>query len=208
MEIYEYYGAIKNFIKVFGAIVIVMTGVVLILTMRQPIKYDGAAAITVVKHSPLNQDNVNFYLYDNYYSSQASGLFSGTIENWIHSPAVVQEIYQTAGVNLPNTQLSDYTKIFQSKRPTDYTNVLNITTSTNSKDNTRKLLLATIQVIKSKNDDIAKNDPQRAYDIFSSDPIVVEKKPAVLLNTGIAFVLSLILGIITVTFLKYLSKKR
>ncbi len=208
MEVYEYFEAIKKHLKIFLTIIVLMTGLTALLTSLQPDKYEGAVSLTVLKRNILNQDRINFYLYDNYYAMQSSGLLADTIENWIHSPSIVGDVYQKAGIGLPATSLKDYTKIFQSKRPSAYTNVLNITTQSNQKDDADKLLQAMTEVIQTQNQQIAKDDPQRNYDIFASTPVVVVKKPAILLNTAIAFILSLILALMTVTFLRYLSKRK
>lgn len=208
MEIYEYFAAIKKHFKIFLVMILVMTGLTLILTARQPDKYEGAVSLTVLKRNILNQDQVNFYLYDNYYAMQSSGLFADTIENWIHSPAIVRDTYQKAGVGIPSSKLTDYTKIFQSKRPATTTNVLNITAQANNKDDANKILIAMTDVVQAQNQQVAKDDPQRNYDIFASTPVVVVKKPMILLNTLIAFILSVILALMVVTFIQYLSKRK
>ena len=208
MEIYEYFKAIKNNWKIFVAIVLIVTGLVFILTKRQQDQYEGMISLTIMKKNMLSQEDINFFLYENYYAMESSGLYVDTIENWLHSAGIVKSIYDQAGLKAPELVLKDYSKVFQSKTSTETTNVLNVTTQTKNKKDCEKLLKAMVEVVQKENLRIAKDDPQRSYDIFASRSLIVIKKPAIFLSSLAALILSSILALMVVIFLQYLKKRR
>lgn len=56
------------------------------------------------------------YAYDGYYALKAAELFTDTVISWFGTPSVVAEIYQKAGVPLPNGDASAATANFRMKR--------------------------------------------------------------------------------------------
>ena len=102
MELKEYFKIIGRYKMLFWTLVII-TGLAAFLWSRyQPQSYLASTTLTVNKSSNLTQSELNYYIFDNYYNVQSSGLFSQIVGSWFESPAVVKEIYKKADIELPN----------------------------------------------------------------------------------------------------------
>src|SRR3989304_7622343 len=111
MELREYLRIIGKYQKVFWATVIIVIMAAFLMTKYQPQSFLASTTLTVNKSSSLKQSQVDYYLFDNYYNVQSSGLFSQIVTSWFESPALVKEIYAKAGLDLPSVPQKKLSKV-------------------------------------------------------------------------------------------------
>jgi capsular polysaccharide biosynthesis protein len=204
MEIKDYLNIFQRNIVWFVIIVILCGFSAFLWTKRQPQSYLASTTITVNKTSPLKQENVNYYLYDNFYNIQSASLFSQIVVNWFTSPAFVTEIYQKAGVTVPGVSQSGLARIFRAVRQEPATVNLSVAADTN--ENAMKLINAATDSVQNETNKLSKNSDS-LYDIAKFAPIVSDNKPNVLMNTGIGLMAGLIISIFLSLALEYFRKK-
>lgn len=201
MELREYFRIIGRYARVFWAVVILSTLAVFVLTKIQPKTFLASTTLTVNKSSVLKQSQVNYYLFDNYYNVQSSGLFSQIVGSWFESPAVVKEIYAKAGINLPGLTQKKLSKTFKAVREEPAT--INVSLVGVDKDEIEKLINAAASVMQDKTNELGKSDKESAYDIIKFTPIVSPTSPNIWLNTFIGFLAGIILAAILALAIDY-----
>jgi capsular polysaccharide biosynthesis protein len=200
MELREYFRMVGKHSAIFLIIVILATLAAFVFTKLQPDSYLGSTTLTVNKGSSYKQKDVPFYLFDNYYNVQSSGLFSQIVVNWFESPSLVKEIYDKAGVPLPNVKQSDMSKIFKAVREEPAT--INLSVIDADKETVSKLINAASSVIQEKTDDLGKNS-ESFYEISKFPSLVTSNNPNIVLNTFIGLIAGLLLGVIFTLGIEY-----
>lgn len=201
MELREYFRIIGKYQWLFWAVIIVMVVATFLFSRFQPKSYLASTTLTVNKSSALKQSQIDYYLFDNYYNIQSSGLFSQIVTSWFESPAVVKEIYKKADIPLPEVSQKKLIKIFKAVRKEPAT--INVSFSGSDKDETEKLINAAAEVMQEKTNELGKADRDNVYDIIKFTPIVSETTPNLWLNTLIGLLAGLILGVIFVLAIDY-----
>ena len=107
MELRDYFKIIGRYWKIFWGLVIACVLATFIFTKIQPQTYLASTTLTVNKASVLRQSDIDYYLFDNYYNIQSSGLFSQIVASWFESPALVKEIYKRADIEFCLLYTSD-----------------------------------------------------------------------------------------------------
>ena len=204
MELREYFRIIGRYKMVFWTTVVVLTLGAFIYTKVQPKTYLASTALTINKASSLKQSQVNYYLYDNYYNVQSSALFSEIVTSWYSSAAVVEEIYNKAGIPAPNISQKNLAKTFKAGRVEPAT--LNVSITGANKDDLTKLINASIEVVQVKTNELGRSDTENVYDMITFPPIVNETTPNIWLNTIIGLVAGLFLGAILTLAIEYFRK--
>lgn len=201
MELREYIKIIAKHWKSFWLIVILATVGTFFYTTMQPPAYLASTTLTVNKSSVLKQAQVNYYLFDNYYNVQSSGLFSQIVTSWFESPALVKEIYTRAKLPLPAVSQGKLTKIFKAVRTEPAT--INISYVGSNKEEAEKLINAAADVMQEKTNELGASDREGIYDIVKFTPVVTDATPNIWLNTIIGLIAGLIFGIIVALGINY-----
>ena len=149
--------------------------------------------------------DVNYYLYDNYYNVQSAGLFSQIVATWFESPALVSEIYQKAGIALPNISQNKLAKTFKTLRTEPAT--INVSISGANRDDLEKLINAAGTVLQEKSDDLNQNS-ENIYEIAKFTPIITNDNPNLTLNTIIGLVGGLFLALIIIFGAEYFKQEK
>lgn len=204
MELREYFKIIGNYWKVFLGMILLTTVATIIFTKSQPQTWLAATTITVNKSTILKQSQTNYYLFDNYYNVQSSGLFSKIVTSWFGSPAVVKEIYTKADLALPQISQKKLAKTFKAVWTEPAT--IEVSLSGSNKDEIEKLINASTIVIQDKANELGKSDKENIYDIVSFTPIVTETTPNLLLNTIIGLIAGILFGAIFALAIDYFSQ--
>jgi len=205
MELREYFRIISRYGKFFWGMVILATLAAFLLTRFQPQTYLASTTLTVNKSSHLKQSEINYYLFDNYYNIQSAGLFSQIVANWFESPALVKEIYEKSGLDLPKVSQKKLSKTFKAVREEPAT--INVSLTDTDKSKIERLINASAQVMQEKTNELGKADPGNTYDIIKFQPIVTQTTPNLWLNTLIGFFVGAILGIIFGLGIDYFRKE-
>lgn len=201
MELREYFKIIGRHKTIFLGLIILTTLLTFIFTKTRPQSFLASTTLTVNKSSVLRQSQVDYYLFDNYYNIQSSGLFSQIVASWFESPAVVKEIYSKAEISLPQVSQKKLSKVFKAVR--EEPAIINVSLSGSDKVEIEKLVNAAAAVMQEKTNELGKSDKESIYDIVKFAPIVNEITPNIWLNTVIGFLAGIILGAILALAIEY-----
>lgn len=181
----------------------VFSGIALFVTWQLPQSYDAGSTATTVKGSTIEQSNVDYYLYDNYYSIQSGAFVADNIVSWLASPPVIANIYRDANVQLPAINFKSLSKIFVAKKQSANSNVVTFTTTNPDARMAERLIGSANDNIKRLVAEInsGQKDKSSNFTISLSEPVVVKTPKPYVLNAVIAGILGLIisLGIIIYT---------
>jgi len=204
MEIRDYFKIFSRYVLWF-VIIVILTGFSAYLwTKNQPQSYLASTTVTVNKASALKQQDVNYYLYDNYYNVQSAALFSQIVVSWFTSPAFVTEIYAKAGVNAPDIAQAKLGKIFKAVRQEPST--INLSVSSGNKEEASKLIAAATDVLQEETNKLSKNSDS-LYEIAKFVPVVSDNKPNVATNTLLGLLAGLVISVFLSLGLEYFRKK-
>lgn len=205
MELRDYFKIIGRHWVIF--IIIVLLGGVsaLYFTKKQGSTYTASTTFTVNKNSVLPQSKTSYYLYDNYYNVQSAGLFSQIVTTWFASPSLVKEVYQTAGVEVPNVSQKSLSKTFKAVREEPAT--INVSISGSDSAELDKLINAASTVLQEKTNELGKNQDS-FYEIAKFTPIVSKNTPNIMLNTIIGLVAGAILGVMVALGIAYFKEEK
>ena len=204
MELRDYFKIIGRHLTVFIVIVIIGGISAFTFTKTQPTTYTASTTFTVNKNSALKQSQTSYYLYDNYYNVQSAGLFSQIVTTWFESPSLVKEIYNKAGIDLPNVSQRKLSKTFKAVREEPAT--INVTISGDDKDKLDKLINAAAAVLQDKTNELGKNQDSY-YEIAKFTPIVSQNTPSLWLNTLIGLMAGILVGAIVALGIAYFKEE-
>lgn len=204
MELRDYLKIIAKYFKVFIIITVITAVGAAIFTQLQPVSYLASTTFTVNKESSLDQKNVNYYLFDNYYNVQSAGLFSQIVATWFESPALVKEIYERAGVAVPSVSQKKLGKTFKAVREEPAT--INVSISGKDREELSKLITAATNVIQEKTNELGKNS-ESFYELAKFQPIVSENIPSVPVNSIVGLVIGMLLGAFACLMIEYFKKE-
>ena len=205
MELRDYFKIIGKYKIVFWTIVILCGISALIWTKVQPQSYLASTTFTVNKASSLQQKDVNYYLYDNYYNIQSAGLFSQIVTTWFSSPALVSEIYAKAGLDSAGITQKNLSRAFKTVRTEPAT--IDVSISGTNKDDLSKLMTAAGDVLQEQSDALNKSGHD-VYEIVKFTPIVSAEKPNLVLNTLIGLFAGLLLSVILILGVEYFKEEK
>lgn len=203
MELRDYLKLInKN--KIIFWVVVALCGLsALVWTMSLPKTYLASTTFTVNKSSSISQKDSTTYLFDNYYNIQSAGLFSQIVTTWFESPSLVTEIYQNAGIPVPNVSQKKLSKTFKAIREEPAT--INVNLTGTSKDELNKLLNSAATVLQEKTNDLSKSGDS-LYDLAKFTPVVSDNSPNLILNTIIGLFAGLFLAALLVLGVEYFKE--
>jgi len=200
MELREYFKIIGQYFKIFIVIVILGGVAAFLFTKFQPASFTASTTFTVNKSSVLDQSQISYYLFDNYYNVQSAGLFSQIVTTWFESPALVKEIYEKAGLDVPQVSQRKLSKTFKAVREEPAT--INVTISGEDKEQLDKLINAAAAVLQEKTNELGKN-ADSFYEIAKFNPIVTENKVNLWLNTLIGLLAGVLIGALIALAIDY-----
>ena len=205
MELRDYFRMIGKNLYLFLGLIILIVAMALIYSKMQPTSYMASTTFTVNKVSSLNQKDVNYYLFDNYYNVQSSGLFSQIVATWFESPSLVKEVYEKAGVAVPEVSQRKLSKTFRVDRQEPAT--INVSINGTNEEKMGKLISAAAAVLQEKTDELAKSSKDAYYEIVKFQPIVTQNRTDYVLNSIISLFAGALLGLLLVFSIEYFRKK-
>ncbi len=204
MNLREFLEALKKHFWVLLALIIVLAAAGLIATWRLPQTYEAGSLATAVRTSTTSQSDVNYYLYDDYYSIQSGAFIADNIVSWLASAPSVVSIYESSNVPLPTKNMKALGKIFEAKKLSATSNVVTYKTSNTNPDEGKKLIESANKFISQQVAEI--NNKQREqgsqFVLNFSDIAVVKAPKAYALNGFLGGLLGLLIGLVYVAYKK------
>ncbi len=201
MELKEYLKIIKKNLKLILAIGVVAALSAFLFSTFQPVEYETSLPILISKNKTQETDD---FKYDGYYALQASEMLADTIAEWTKSPATVNAIYQEAEAFGNFGSIKSYAKKFTAKKMSSQH--IEIKFNSGAKESAEKISSAAVKIINGKIKNLEENSEEEiSFSVSGENPMIVEKKPDLLLNLFIGFISGLFLGIFIVFGKEYLK---
>ncbi len=171
----------------------------LVYSYIKPAYFDTSISFSINR---INMQTTEDYQYDGYYAIQASDLFSQTVMSWFMTPSVLLEIYEKANIDPQITSIESFTSRFKTKKYSPQ----NIVVRYHERDYETADAIATaiIDIVENKAAEANQTSDDKAlFEVVSSKPVIVERKPVVWLNTVIGFVAGLLFSVVVAYFVEY-----
>jgi len=200
MELRDYIKIIGKNAVLFYSIIVVCIISAIIFTKMTPLTYTASTTFTINKASASKQNSVNYYLFDNYYNVQSAGLFSQIVATWFESPSFVKEIYNKAGIEMPNISLKKLSKTFKAVRLEPAT--IDVSISGVEKEKLEKLINAAGEIAQEQTDRLGKSS-ESFYEMAKFESIVTENEPNLALNILISLFGGILISMMVVFSTEY-----
>lgn len=202
MNVSQFFSRLREKWYVIVVWVAALVAVALIATWQLPQTYDAGSTITANRNTGIKQENVNYYLYDNYYTIQSGSFLADNVVSWLASPPIVATIYSNAGLDLPNDSIKALAKVFAAKKLSANSNVVTYTVTTGDADSARKLVVAANHYINELVDQVNSDqkDTTTYFSINYSDPVVIKSQKSYTLNALLAGVLGVLIACATLVY--------
>ena len=206
MELRDYFKVIGKYLTILMLIMVVGGVAALFWTKSRPKSYLASTTITINRASTFTQKDVSFYIYDNYYNIQSAGLFGQIVATWFDAPSLVKEIYEKAGVTMPNVSQKKLAKTFKavSNQPAP---TINVSLSGTNKDDIEKLINSAATVIQEKTNEMGRTGDS-FYEINKFTPIITDNSPNIALNTIAGLVVGLFAGLMVIFAIEYFREEK
>ncbi len=160
--------------------------------------YEGSLSVTFPASQAVNQQEVPFYLYDNFYALEAGNQEKVNYLHWIGTPSTIQAIYRQAGLEYPDDPA---TSVFRTFTPvsTETSNTATVTIRRSSADEATRLTTALREV--------STRFPTTADTVIVSEPVVTPVVPPTTLVTIATALAFLLFAFLVTFFLDFFSAK-
>lgn len=186
---------------------LIALAVSLIVLARQPARFETATTLTLSRSTNLNQAEVPFYLYDNYYAIQSSGFVADTVLAWFNSPAIVKEIYDRAEIGTTSLSPKELIRTFRARKiiPAN----VELTATQPDQVTGERLIRAATQSVTERIKELSKAGEKSGgeFIVFAEEPITTETiKPYRLVGIG-SILVGLLAGVLLALLKHYLAKR-
>lgn len=197
MDLRQYLFVLQRGLGIIIGITLTFTLVVSAFIYFGAQEFDAVTSVTVDRQNSIAQKDANYYLYDNYYGQQSSGLLADTIINWMASPSVVKSIYTRAGVSLPEVRkISKLGKIFIVRKMPPAT--VNISVSSDNETRSQLLIQSAVTELKARSLELNKEGNSNRIELHATNVVSAVVKPFWALNLSITILTGLLLGLFVV----------
>jgi capsular polysaccharide biosynthesis protein len=199
MEIKDYYLILKRNLFLLIIVTLLFGVVAYLFTNYQKPTYQSSIAIEISRIPALSQSQVDYYQFDNYYTSTVAAQLATNISDWIISPSTVTEVFQQAGYPLPTGDLKGLTKVFTVSKKQESSSVITASYSSSDQTQAEKIISAAGEAVKENIDEYNKAESAGKFLARASEPVVIANPKKTGLNTVIALFLGFVisLGIIS-----------
>ncbi len=191
MEIDDYLRLTFRHWRLIAAVICLGLAVGLAVSWLTPVTYDAAVNLTVERVNPKATAD---YQYDGYYVQQSTDDLAQTIVSWLGTPAVLVDIYQTAGWGLSVRSLDEVSRVFQAKKYSKQNVGLRI--NDRSEATAEKLAEAAAKTIEQRVSQINLDpDGKPMFAVTSTKPVVMSRQPSWLIGGGLGLIVGLLIGL-------------
>jgi len=201
MELKEYLKIVKKNFKLIIIIGIITAVSAFAFSVAQPVKYETSLSLSIIKDKTQITDD---FKYNGYYALQTSEIIANSIEQWLKSPEIVDAIYRKAEINQDFEDIKSYTKKFTAKKMSSQ--YVEVKFKSDTREEAERISTATVEIINNKTEKLKEISEQEvSFSVSSENPVIVESKADVFLNSIIGLVSGMALGIFVVFLRRYLS---
>ncbi|HLD22218.1 MAG TPA: hypothetical protein VJB65_04945 [Patescibacteria group bacterium] len=170
----------------------------LLFSVFQPTYYKSVVAFDV---QLVNRSATPDYQYGTYYDLKGAEIYTQAVMSWFLTPAVVEEVYQTAGIGYIIKSIEQFTNRFQTKQYSAQHFVVLFKDS--NKENAEKLSHAIIEVIEKRAAESITIDEKSPFSVHALQPVIVQSEYPVWLTTVVGVIVGFLGSIILVYIREY-----
>lgn len=205
MELKDYIRIISKSWLMILIITLLVTLATVIWSKVQPLKYESGVTLVVNKPNTVPQRAVGYYQYDKFYSIEASSLYADTLTSWLSSAGTAKEIFEYAGLPVPNVSLKKLGRIFKPRRLPPVT--IGVTVINKDRERAEKLVKAAVAVVEEKTEEQRRgDDPDHHFAIIAGPTVTAEVRQSIALNSLLGLIAGLIIGLAVAFLREYLKK--
>jgi capsular polysaccharide biosynthesis protein len=199
MEFKEYIAIFKKHRKLFFTVILLFIVAGIIFQLFRPLSYRTSLNLNVTR---LGSQKTDAYRYDDYYRLQADEKFADTIVNWLGSPRIATDIFNSAGIISAGQSDNDLSKIFKGRRLSSQ--MIQVTYVTKDMRTAQKFSDAIIKILNDETDKLNQVQKEESwFTILGGNPVVVENKFPFFNVIIVVFFLGIFLGILAVFIKNY-----
>jgi capsular polysaccharide biosynthesis protein len=181
------------------SLVVVAVAAALLFSYLTPVYYDTSISFAINR---INRQETGEYQYDGYYAIQASDLFSQTVMSWFLTPSVLLEMYDQAGIDPKIASIEELSSRIKAKKYSPQ----NIVVRYKERDQaTADALGQSIISVTQKKAELANQttDNKALFEVSGAKPVIVQKKPNILMNTLIGLIGGFIISLVAAYLIDY-----
>lgn len=202
MELKEYIAIFKKQIKWFWATVLLFVLVAGIWQQSQTANFQATLLLNIGRTDVQNTEN---YTYDSFYRLQADERFADTVVRWLASPRVVEDIYNTAGIDVKALSTRTLSSTFGAKRLSSQ--MIEVTYNHPNEKVLQKISEATITELNAYAESLNKESKEKNWFIvIGSDPVIRDARVPFPLSVALGLALGVFLGFWVAVIKHYFSK--
>jgi capsular polysaccharide biosynthesis protein len=201
MELKEYIKIIRNEKEIIAKITVLTALFAFVFSVLMPVSYETSVSLFINKNSTQQTDQ---FKYDGYYALESGEIVSDNVEKMLQSPEVVDAIYQKSGIDPSFKNIKSYKKRFTAHKMSNQ--YVEVSFTAPKKDDAEKIAAALTETVNQKiSSASAASGQEVSFSVDNNQPVTLEKKQDLLLNTFIGLVSGLFLGIFAAFLKKYRS---
>jgi capsular polysaccharide biosynthesis protein len=171
----------------------------LLFSVLTPKYFDASISFAINR---INRQDTTEYQYDGYYAIQASDLFSQTVMSWFLTPSVLLEMYDKAGVDPKIASIEEISSRFKTKKFSPQNIVVRY--KERDRQTADKIGQAIISVTQDKAAAANQTSDQKAlFQVIGSKPVIVEKKPSLIMSGVIGLLAGFIISLVLAYFIDF-----
>jgi capsular polysaccharide biosynthesis protein len=203
MELKEYYKILKANFSTAVYTIVILAVATYIWSIKQAESYSASLLLNV---SRLDTQNTADYRYDQFYRIQADDKFSDTLSQWLTAPGIASEIIAKANFPGGDKTLRQLSRSFRGEKISPET--VEVRFSATNPDEAKKIGDAIGVVIDEKTKNLNLNSQDATwFKVFPSNYIALKNIQNLPLNLGLASIVGLFFGVISIFFKHYFSEE-
>lgn len=206
MDITDYLSVLKKNLVMIILVVVLFVAITLIVTWQKPVSYQSSSAIEVTRYQVLQQSDVAYFQYDNFYNTQVATTFANNLVGLSSAPSIVSQTYKDAGYEIPPVSIRDLGKTFTAKKKADGSSVVDLSFTSNDYTMAKKMMVTLTNILKEKLENNNAIDSSARFSINIVEPVIVANPRMYALNAVIAGLFGLFVSV-SFAFIKESAKK-
>lgn len=201
MELKEYLQIIQKNFKLFLLTIIIVVAAVFIYFTLRPVSYSVSLTLNITRAAVQKSSE---YQFDNYYRLQADEKFAETIVQWLKSPRVATDIYDSAGVETKDLSLRHLSKLFKADKMSSQ--IVLVTLQAKSKEEAKKISNAAVKKVEENIETLNKDQKEETwFKIVANDPVIARNGVGVMTLVLASLLIGIFLAFWTAMIAHYIK---
>ncbi|MFH0819342.1 MAG: hypothetical protein V1898_05075 [Patescibacteria group bacterium] len=198
---------LKEHLKIFNQgkwfIIALAVAVAVVSFLYATYRPDSYKAVISFDINLVNRTDSADYQYGSYYDLKGAEMFTQNVMSWLRTPAVIAQIYETAGIGYEIDNLDQFTNRFTARQYAAQNFVVSYYDP--SAENANKIADGISTVLNAKVKESNKDVSNKSlFSIIASEPAIVLSEINLYLITILGFIVGLVIGSLLVYSRHYL----